>query len=75
MKKTENRNNIIDEAATEFVLDVINSAMLKYGVPFEAVDSALIKLGLWDLFNDSEVTCAGAHNGNDAVVMKIGERI
>jgi len=75
MKSEEDMDDIANKVATEFVLEVINTAMSKYQVSFETVNTVLTELGLWEIFNDSEVTCVGAHEGIDDIIKEIGEKL
>lgn len=57
--------------AVEFVCEVINTAMVRFNVDFDTIDKALSASGYWDLFDNIEVTCVGAHDGVEPVLEEI----
>lgn len=62
---------IKEEVATSFVIDIIESAMERFKIAYTDVYKVLKKLRYWEVFNDSEVTTVGAHEGIEPVLKEI----
>ncbi len=73
--KEKHEYTIEDEIATEFVVDVITEAMKRFSITYNKVDDILTRLKYWDLFNDSGVTCVGAHEGIEPILKEIEEAL
>lgn len=60
-----------DEIATSYVVNIIEEAMTRYSISYGKVVEVLKKLRYWDLFNDTEVTTMGAHEGIEPILSSI----
>lgn len=60
-----------DEIATNFVMDIIINAMQQFSITYAQVVEVLKQLRYWDMFNDTDVTVTGAHEGIEPVLKEI----
>lgn len=75
IEKKESAYSESDRIATEFLIGIINTAMLRFNIGFEKLKSILENLGYWELFNDTDILITGAHHGMDELLKKIGDSL
>lgn len=64
-----------DSIVTEYVIDIIEEAKKRYNITFDKTVECLDTLGYWKLFDDTEITLIGAHEGIEPVLKNIEELI
>ena len=57
-----------DKVVTKFVIDIIETAIDRFQITYERVVEVLTELRYWELFNDTEVSVVGAHEGIEPVI-------
>ena len=75
MRKLENRDEIVQDVAISFITDIIFEAMKRFNIDFNTLNLILEKLNYWQVFNDNEATCVGAHEGIEPVLQRIKENL
>lgn len=72
-------NNLVyteeDSIVTEYVINIIEEAMKRYNLSFDKTVECLDKLRYWELFNNTDITLVGAHDGIEPVLKDIKELI
>lgn len=66
---------IRERLATSFVIDIVEEAMKRFSITYEELDKVLRKMNYWEVFNDSEVTAVGAHDGIEPVLDEIEKEL
>lgn len=67
----QNNYSEADDIATEFMCDIITTAMSKYDITFDKLVEILVKIGYWEMFNDTNLMVVGAHHGMESVLEKV----
>ena len=60
-----------DKVVTKFVIDIIETAIDRFQITYERVVEVLTELRYWELFNDTEVSVVGAHEGIEPVIKEM----
>ncbi len=59
------------DVALWFIAQLFYDAMAEFNTDYSTISNALDKLGYWDIFDDDNVVCVGAHDGTRPILERL----